>query len=426
VSSETALYVESAVVLLVAYGTAVLRIRATGDLLDLLALVSAATGTLFALSSFRLVGHAEKLFGRDGHQALSRVLLTVLAALVAFNVVAWLRSRGRGDVAPAVPRSSRLLDHRAIVWLLVAVALVSAVVLQTGADAIIGRASDPLELKSTEQLPWWYFFAAGGLCMAQLAFLLALASALAHGGRLLSWPVLATGALALVLSATQGRLMIVNLVVPAGLLLHHHRRRFTVGMLVGVLVIGLTYFLVWDSYREEKRGQPDSGLAFSPAGVWRGITNNLDYTDSFARLVVRDPGPEYGRTYLAPATKPIPRSVWAGKPYGGNSRLTQIIFPGTLETGFSRAASAVTEAYLNFGVLGPPVVYALLALLCVALVRWWRARAAHPAATLWFAIWFLVVLIFVRTDAQIATTFLGYYAIPLWLLGLGWPRADRA
>jgi hypothetical protein len=193
------------------------------------------------------------------------------------------------------------------------------------------------------------------------------------------------------------------------------------------MVVALAYFLVWDAYREDKAGARPSGLEFSPAGVWRGVTNNLDYSDSFVRLVLADPPLEYGTTYLAPGTKPIPRSVWEGKPLGGNSRLTETILPGVLAVGFSRAASAVTEGYLNFGPVGPALVYVLLAMACAALVRWRLARTTRPDATLWYAIWFLGVITFVRTDAQIATTFLGYYLPPLFVLALltGWRLPSR-
>ena len=214
--------------------------------------------------------------------------------------------------------------------------------------------------------------------------------------------------------------MIVNLVIPAVLLVHYHRRRINAPMLVGAIVLALIYFLVWDGYREAQAGggQGPSGLALSPSGVWRGVANNLDYTDSFVRLVLEKPSPAWGETYLAPATKPAPRSVWPEKPLGANSRLTDIIFPGTRLNGFSRASSAITEGYLNFGVLGPPFVYALLGVASAALVRWHGARRTRPDATLVYAVAVVGLLTFVRTDAQIATTFLGYYLLPLLTIAL--------
>ena len=422
--------IQAGVVLLVAYGGAFVRFRATRDMLDLPALVSAITGTLFAPPVFGMVRDDDELFQPGADAALSRVLLVVLATLVVFHVAVWAFNRrsedsGPGSVAPVAPPPVPLLEARWVVWALCGGAIGSAVVLQVGADAIIGRAAEPLALKSTDQLPPWYFFAQGGLCLSHLAFWLALASALASGRRLISWPVVLTGALAIALAATQGRMMIVNLVIPVALLIHYHRRRFTVSMMVGATVLALSYFLVWDAYREGRAGQRPSGLGLSPAGVWKGITNNLDYTDSFVLLVLADHRLELGRTYLAPATKPVPRSVWAGKPFGGNAQLTEVIFPGLLANGFSRAASAVTEGYLNFGIVGPPFVFLALGFACAALVRWHERRPGRPDATVWFAIWFLGILTLVRTDAQIATTFLGYYLLPLVAIVFVLRRASR-
>jgi hypothetical protein len=152
--------------------------------------------------------------------------------------------------------------------------------------------------------------------------------------------------------------------------------------------------------------------------VWNGLANNLDYADSFVRFVVDEAPLTYGTTYLAPATKPIPRSVWPDKPLGGNSRLTESILPGVIAVGNSRAASAVTEGYVNFGLVGPPILYALLGVLCAVLARWRDAHAGSPNATLLYAVGFLGVLTFIRTDAQIATTFVGYYLIPLVVIAV--------
>lgn len=421
-TTTTALVIQAGVVLLVAYGGAVLRMRAARDLLEPGALVSAITGSLFALPAFDLLSSEDRLFQAGAHAALSRVLLVVLAALIAFHLAFWAWSRRSATMPPreGVAELVPLVARRTVIWLLCAGAVVSAVVLELGAHAIVGHWQNPLALTPTDQLPWWYFFALGGLCLAQLAFWLALASSLASRGRLATWPVAYTGALALLLSATQGRMMIVNLVIPAVLLIHYHRRRLNAPMLVGTVVLALIYFLVWDGYREAQAGsgQGPSGLALSPSGVWRGVANNLDYTDSFVRLVLEKPSPAWGQTYLAPATKPAPRSVWPEKPLGGNSLLTDIIFPGRRLIGYSRASSAITEGYLNFGVLGPPFVYALLGVATAALVRWHGARRMRPDATLVYAVAIIGLLTFVRTDAQIATTFLGYYLLPLLTIAL--------
>jgi hypothetical protein len=410
VTSNADLAILVGVILAVGYGWTAFRIYRTDDALNLEALTGALLTSMFALPALALLAGG-KVDTAAAHAALGRVLVIVGLSLLAFIAAAQLWSLRR-TVHARRQLSLPALPGRVILLVLCGIAVVSALVLQVKDSAIIGHAANPLSLRSTATLPWWYFFALGGLTFAQLALWIALASALANQHRAVTRTTVLTGIFALALSATQGRTMVITLVIPTVLLIHHHRRRLTWKALVAVLCVALVYFLAWDVYRNHRAGEHVS-LSVSPSRVWQGITDNLDYTDSFMRLVQTRHSLSYGSTYLAAIFKPVPRSVWKSKPLGGSARLTQIIMPGALQTGFSRAASAPVEGYLNFGFFGAVFAAAVLGVACAALSRWRRARPNEPAATLVYGIGVIGVVMLARTDAQIATTFLGYFGLPL-------------
>jgi hypothetical protein len=70
--------------------------------------------------------------------------------------------------------------------------------------------------------------------------------------------------------------------------------------------------------------------------------------------------PRYGWTYFAAPALFIPRALWPGKPESISVQFMRDAFGSTAMMGY--AYTPVTEAYLNFGYLGPFMVFTLLAL----------------------------------------------------------------
>jgi len=90
-------------------------------------------------------------------------------------------------------------------------------------------------------------------------------------------------------------------------------------------------------------------ILFSLDGAF-GNNENLNwlYQNSFET--------QFGISYLAAVTNFIPRKIWPQKPLGGGPRLKNTIYPGSYVVGAqgnsSLTTGMLTEAYLNFGLLG--------------------------------------------------------------------------
>jgi hypothetical protein len=83
--------------------------------------------------------------------------------------------------------------------------------------------------------------------------------------------------------------------------------------------------------------------------------------------VSADHAPQYGWTYIAAPALFIPRAFWPGKPESISVQFMRDAFGTTAMMGY--AYTPVTEAYLNFGYLGPFMVFSLLAIGMVWIVK---------------------------------------------------------
>ena len=99
----------------------------------------------------------------------------------------------------------------------------------------------------------------------------------------------------------------------------------------------------------------------------------------------------WGMTYLSAPTLFIPRSIWPEKPESLSLQFMRDAFGTTGLMGF--AYTPVTEAFINFGWVGPFIVFAILSILMVKLVR-----NAIPHPGLYF-IAFALVIDFNRGDS---------------------------
>ncbi len=92
----------------------------------------------------------------------------------------------------------------------------------------------------------------------------------------------------------------------------------------------------------------------------------------------------WGLTYLGAPGLFIPRAIWLGKPESLSLQFMRDAFGSVQLMGY--AYTPVTEAYINFGVVGPFLVFSIVSLLMVKLVR---GVDRHPG--LYFITYALVV-----------------------------------
>lgn len=89
-----------------------------------------------------------------------------------------------------------------------------------------------------------------------------------------------------------------------------------------------------------------------------------------------------GDTFFATAVAWFPRDLWAEKPVGFGTVLTEIYKPELLSLGHSEAALAHGEFMYNFGLAGPLVLVVVLGWGVLALDRLLLRAQQHPAASL--------------------------------------------
>lgn len=99
----------------------------------------------------------------------------------------------------------------------------------------------------------------------------------------------------------------------------------------------------------------------------------------------------WGMTYFSAPALFIPRSIWPEKPESLSLQFMRDAFGTTGLMGF--AYTPVTEAFLNFGWVGPFIVFTILSILMVKLVR---NASAHPGL---YFIAFALVIDFNRGDS---------------------------
>jgi O-antigen polysaccharide polymerase Wzy len=107
--------------------------------------------------------------------------------------------------------------------------------------------------------------------------------------------------------------------------------------------------------------------------------------------VIVDRPLRWGWTYLSAPSLFVPRAIWSGKPESLSLQFLRDKFGYTVGL-MGYAYTPVTEAFLNFGWVGPFVIFAILSLLMVKLVR-----HADAHASLYF-ISFAMVVDFNRGD----------------------------
>ncbi len=104
--------------------------------------------------------------------------------------------------------------------------------------------------------------------------------------------------------------------------------------------------------------------------------------------------PQYGLSYLNLVAKPIPRSLWPGKPIEFDTQIMRIIFPKYAAAGVGFAFSAISEPLVNFGIAGVIGFFILLGVVNKRLLD--RMRFSPSAYSIFLNAWiagFMFVLI---------------------------------
>lgn len=61
---------------------------------------------------------------------------------------------------------------------------------------------------------------------------------------------------------------------------------------------------------------------------------------------------QYGKSYINLVAKPIPRTLWPGKPIEFDTQMMRVLFPTYAASGVGFAFSAISEPLVNFGLIG--------------------------------------------------------------------------
>ncbi len=126
---------------------------------------------------------------------------------------------------------------------------------------------------------------------------------------------------------------------------------------VALLVIGLARQLILDPRL----------LARNPVELFVSTTEFVNPIQTLVHYVIAHRALEWGWTYLSAPLLFVPRALWPEKPLGLSQQFMLDAFGSTAVMGY--AYTPVTEAYLNFGWVGPFFVMAILSLLMVHLVK---------------------------------------------------------
>jgi oligosaccharide repeat unit polymerase len=150
--------------------------------------------------------------------------------------------------------------------------------------------------------------------------------------------------------------------IGAGLIWLAVRQRFPVAKLSRalplLLVVPLTLAYLGEQRRALVLGEAVAPLSFET--FVRGINGAFGNHENVLWLIENPYTRLRGWTYMAAVTNFVPRVLWSSKPLGGGPALKNMISPGSYVVGeegnSSLTTGLMTEAMMNFGYVGVPVV----------------------------------------------------------------------
>lgn len=118
----------------------------------------------------------------------------------------------------------------------------------------------------------------------------------------------------------------------------------------------------------------------------------------------------YGATYLMAPGSFVPRALWPEKPVSLSLQFNRDMFGDIIAPGY--AYTPITEAYINFGVVGPFIVLSLVSLATVFLVRHAREKP------LLYFLCFALVIDFNRGESMAVIYPIVITGVAFWLMKL--------
>jgi O-antigen polysaccharide polymerase Wzy len=324
---------------------------------------------------------------------------------------------------PRVPRwtrnSERIVPRLAVIsWLGVAVALLFV----ESAGGVTTRLAEVLQTRH-ENLQGQYYFALVALVLVPALWLWLAYRPTAVRNALFVIPALVAIPVVFVVTGSRGGLiytMLITLIILAIQRRHVSATAIAVFAIVGVFLVSALGD-VRQSFQETNEvsfgaARQNSFLDVIETGITGEIRKRATESDGALPIYAYVPDQTdflYGRSYLAVATIPVPRSLWPQKPGLIDGVVSKAFFGGTGGV----PAGGVAEAYWNFWLPGVVVVFALFGAFQAALVRWFTAQRGAPAATVIYAV--LLVLLANPSSTAVVNCLRSLALVVLVILAVG-------
>ena len=243
----------------------------------------------------------------------------------------------------------------------------------------------------------------------------------------LAWFLMAAG-IALftgVMSGSRGVLVALFLAIVVSR--HYLVRRISVGGATVLLVVVATFLVAFIALVR----QPSLGEDFAKLDGVAEVGEKLMVTlygkgtfkelNSVARVhesVPSDVTFMNGKTFLAAATFPIPRSILPGKLPGGSEVFTREIRPEIWAAGRGDRVTIIGELYMNFGWFGIVVGSFLIGALTRTMFAWRMRNENQPLLILVYAVGLVSLVALIRGDFAIASFQFIRFFLPLYLVYL--------
>jgi hypothetical protein len=278
---------------------------------------------------------------------------------------------------------------------------------------------DP-DIKGPQEMTAWFYYLLWMCLLLQVGALVQFGVWLSTGRRAV-WTALYC-IVALLSAFLLARLYTVFCVMM--LTLSWHYKRSKIGAIqVGILSLSvLVYLGIAGFYREwisPSNNLVGTGELAELAGeqdqlVLRYVVANLQELSNLSEVISMTPSElpyQFGTTFTPVIFKPIPRALMPSKPLSASGLFTRQVSPENYDSGFTTAMGAWGEWYLNFSWPGIILGFALTGALSSAAYRAIRATNEFGRVML-YASFVVVLLTWLRSDFNSATTYGLYYFVP--------------